>query len=120
MENTQIDPDFPLTPDRIPLDIPDDTKVPPWASLNVTVCARLIGILVSSLKTEQVEDKFNLTAARAVAGMCYDAHLSCTLFDRLSYRKFERFRFASVDSNGLRPNGTHPQCRKSHGRNRRW
>ena len=29
-----------LTFDRIPLDIPGNTKVPPWAYLDVTVCAR--------------------------------------------------------------------------------
>lgn len=46
-----IDADLSLTFDRIPLGIPSDTKVPPWAYLDVTVCVKLVGILSRSLGT---------------------------------------------------------------------
>ena len=52
-ENPQVDADLPLTPDRIPLDIPNDTKVPPWAYLDVTVCARLVRILAPSPRSAE-------------------------------------------------------------------
>ena len=71
-DNLRIDRDLPLTSDRIPLDIPDNTEVPRWAYLNVTVCARLDETLVPSPKTEteQEEDNFNITAARVLVGTC--------------------------------------------------
>jgi len=66
---------------RIPFDIPDDTKVPLWAYLDVTVCTRLVRVLAPSPKIEQKEDNFNLTAARALAGMCRTEYTHCTSFD---------------------------------------
>jgi len=51
-EDSRFDPDHPLTSDRIPLDIPDDTKVPLWAYLDVTVCAMLVKVLAPSPKVE--------------------------------------------------------------------
>jgi len=80
-EGPRVDADPPLTSDRIPLDIPGDTEVPLWAYLNVTVRTILIKVLVPSPKTEQEEDNFNLTAARALAGMCRGEHVHCILFD---------------------------------------
>lgn len=69
-ENPHVEVGLLLTYDRIPLDIPHDTEVPQWAYLNVTVRVRLIELLLPSLKTEQEEDNFNHTAARALVGMC--------------------------------------------------
>jgi len=76
-EDPRVDADVLLTSDRIPLDIPDDTKVPLWAYLDVTVCARLVEVLAPSLKAEQKEDNFNLTAARVLAGVCRSGCIHC-------------------------------------------
>ena len=80
-EDPHVRADFPLTSDRIPLDIPGNTEVPPWAYLNVTVCKRLAKIPVPSPKTEQKEDNFNLTAAQALVGMYFSECFHCTVFD---------------------------------------
>jgi len=51
-EDLCVDADPPLTSDRTPFDIPDDTKVPLWAYLDVTVCTVLVKVLAPSHKTE--------------------------------------------------------------------
>ena len=80
-EDSRVDAALPLTPNRIPLHIPNDTEVPLWAYLDVTVRAKLVKVLAPSPKAEQKQDNFNLTAARALAGMCRSECVRCILFD---------------------------------------
>lgn len=80
-EDLHLDGDLPLTSGRIPLDIPDDTQVPPWAYLDVTVRAMFVDVRVLSPKAEQKDDHFNPTAARALAGVYRSDCLHCMVFD---------------------------------------
>ena len=101
-EYSRVDADPPLSFGRIPFDIPDDTEVPLWAYLDVTVCTRLVKALAPSPNIEQEENNFNLTAARALASMCRREYAHCILFDKLSRERFERVQSASVESYVLR------------------
>ena len=51
-EDPLVDAGPRLTSDRTPFDIPDDTEVPSWAYLDVTVRAILVRVPTPSLKTE--------------------------------------------------------------------